>query len=166
MKAHVAYLKYVLRHKWYVFLACKQMGVPFWQAILHDWTKFTCREWMPYVHQFYNPDGTKRGMVRDASGAYDPSAQPAPFQLAWLSHQRNKHHWQAWVVIGDGGSLSPLPIPKRYVIEMVADWKGAGMAILGQDDVFPWYTANRDKMLLHPDTRAMVEMAISNIWRE
>lgn len=164
MKAHIAYLRYVLRHKFYVFLSCRQLGVPFLQAILHDWTKFTPREWAPYVHQFYNPDGTKRD-VRDVTGAYDPNLQSAEFQRAWLSHQRNKHHWQAWISVGDNGSLSPLPIPKRYVLEMVADWKGAGLAISGQEDVYPWYEDNRDKMLLHPDTRAMVEMALSNIWR-
>lgn len=50
---HWKYLKYVVRHKWYVFLACRQLGVPLWQSIIHDWTKFLPREWFPYVRYFY-----------------------------------------------------------------------------------------------------------------
>ena len=161
MKDHVAYLRYVLRHKWYVFLACRQMCVPMHRAILHDWTKFTRREWTPYVHQFYNPDGTKSGGIRDASGAYDPNMQPMEFQLAWLSHQRNKHHWQAWVSLGDGGSLSVLPIPETYVREMIADWIGAGQAISGRKDPRPWYEENKKEIVLNPDTRIMLEALLA-----
>lgn len=164
MRGHLAYLRYVLRHKWFVFLACGEVGASFWLALIHDWTKFTRREWSPYVHQFYNSDGTKRGPIRDASGAYDPNLQPVEFQLAWVLHQRNKHHWQAWVSVGDNGKLSPVPIPKRYVLEMVADWKGAGLAISGKDEAFEWYEKNCDKMILHPDTRAIVKMVLTNIY--
>jgi hypothetical protein len=39
MRRHWMYLKSVLRHKWYVFLACLQFRVPLWSAILHDWDK-------------------------------------------------------------------------------------------------------------------------------
>jgi len=155
VKSHWNYLRYVLRHKWYVFWACLKMGVPIWRALIHDWTKFTRREWSPYVHQFFNPDGTPR-KVRDASGSYDPNAQSLDFKYAWLSHQRNLHHWQAWISIGDGGSLDAMPIPETYIREMVADWIGAGQAISGQGNPMPWYEANKDKMVLHQATRLLV----------
>ena len=54
---HINYLKYVMRHKWYVFLACMRFKVNLWQAISHDWTKFTPSEWFPYVHTFYKKMG-------------------------------------------------------------------------------------------------------------
>jgi hypothetical protein len=53
IQAHWKYLKYVVRHKWYVFLACRQLGVPLWQSIIHDWTKLLPCEWFPYVQFFY-----------------------------------------------------------------------------------------------------------------
>jgi hypothetical protein len=163
VKAHFAYLRYVLRHKWFVFVGCLRLGVPLHQAIIHDWVKFLPIEWGPYVRQFYNPDGSKR-QVRDASGAYDPTKQAVEFQRAWLHHQRQPHHWQAWLSIGDNGSLSPQPIPDRFVREMVADWYGAGMAISGTNDVAGWYQANGAKMVLHLDTRELVERYLQELF--
>lgn len=53
IKANWQYLKYVIRHKWFVFTACRTLGVPWWQSIIHDWTKFLPCEWFPYVRYFY-----------------------------------------------------------------------------------------------------------------
>lgn len=159
MRAHLAYLIYVLRHKWHVFVGCLKLGVPLHQAIVHDWVKFLPIEWPAYVRQFYNPDGTKRA-VRDASGSYDPNKQADAFKRAWLHHQRQPHHWQAWCVVGDRGAIVPLPMPQRFVLEMVADWYGAGMAINGVNDVEGWYLANKDKMVLEEGTRYRVTQAI------
>lgn len=156
MKRHLAYLRYVIRHKWFVFLACLKMRVPIWRAIIHDWSKFTPREWFPYTQQFFNPDGTPR-KVRKASGAYDPNAQSIEFEKAWLFHQCNLHHWQAWISIGDNGNLTALPMPETYAREMIADWIGAGRAISGRIDWRPWYKINKDKMILHPETRQWIE---------
>ncbi|MEW6726891.1 MAG: DUF5662 family protein [Bacillota bacterium] len=49
-----------------------------------------------------------------------------------------------------------LPMPDRYRKEMLADWHGAGKA-QGKPDTKAWYLANKDKMLLHPETRDWVE---------
>ena len=162
MKAHFAYLSYVLRHKWFTFRACLYLHVPFWIALVHDWTKFLPREWFPYVRQFYNKDGTKKPALRDKTGAYDPAAQPIEFQAAWLYHQRNKHHWQAWVSLGNKGHLSVLPIPHVYAREMVADWIGAGAA-QGKVDPKGWYAKNSDKMILHPESRLMIEQILEEL---
>jgi hypothetical protein len=163
MKAHIAYFRYVLRHKWHVFIGCMALGVPLHQAIVHDWVKFL-PIWFPYVRQFYNADGSKR-TVRDASGSYDPNAQSDAFKRAWLHHQKQPHHWQSWISIGDGGNLSPLPIPQRFVLEMVADWYGAGMAISGTKDLERWFLVNKDKMLLEDGTRFRVTQAIKKAER-
>jgi hypothetical protein len=162
VKAHFQYLKYVVRHKWFVARACLKMGVPLWRAIVHDWTKFTPSEWGPYVHQFFNPDGSRR-TVRDKSGAYDPNQQPDAFKFAWLHHQRNKHHWQAWVSIGDFGNITALPMPETYIREMVADWIGAGQAISGETSPVPWYEANKEKKVLHLQTRLRTEELLKRL---
>ena len=157
MKRHIAYFKYVARHKWFVFLACLRLRVPLWRAIVHDWTRYLPVEWGACAHTFFNEDGTRKDIRKSPS--YDPNnaGDVSDFTLAWIHHQKNKHHWQAWVSIGDKGSLKPFPIPETYVREMIADWIGAGTAISGEKDPRPWYEKNKQKMILHSETRKKTE---------
>lgn len=187
MRRHWQYLKYVMRHKWYVFKACLQLGVPLWIAILHDWDKFLPDEWFPYARTFYAPDGTKH---------YQESVD---FARAWMKHQhRNQHHWQYWCNVQFEGGALPLswtniliwdrgtaqefvqrgdpqvqyelrdvddsritvdPMPDVYRREMLADWRGAGAAN-GMYDTALWYHGNKNKMKLHADTRAWIEQQL------
>lgn len=163
IRAHWSYLKYVLRHKWYVFRAARITRCSYWSAIIHDWSKFLPREWFPYVHSFYNSDGSKR-----THGGAGPGETywgiKARFDYAWLRHQHtNPHHWQFWILCNDVDGTYPLPMPPKYVREMIADWVGAGMAISGRKDPNPWYKKNKDKMLLHKDTRQLVEYELLDI---
>jgi len=162
MLNHINYFKTVSTHKWHVFWACLKMGVPVHRAILHDWTKLSPREWFAYVDNFYNKDGSKR-QVRDKTGAYDPNSQPMSFKKAWLSHQRNKHHWQAWVSLGDYGKIETLPIPETYLREMIADWIGAGKAYSGNSDPKGWYEKNKEKMILHGDSKILLERLLEKV---
>jgi hypothetical protein len=154
MRAHLAYLRYVLRHKWFVWLAGRELGVSFWQLLVHDWTKFLPCEWLAYVRSFYNPDGTRRKWTDRTPD------EKESFNAAWNHHQKlNPHHWQYWVLITDSDEprQRALPMPMKYVREMVADWIGAGRAITGHNDVVGWYQKNRDSILLHEQTRMQVE---------
>lgn len=154
MRRHWQYLKYVLRHKWYVFLAGLKIGVPIFILIFHDWDKFMPDEWFPYARTFYKPNGEKQ---------YKPDG--TGFDVAWLKHQnRNKHHWQYWMITWDKGNTECLPMPDVYRREMLADWLGAGKAITGKDNLEDWYWANRDNIKVHPETRLWLEsqMDLSN----
>jgi hypothetical protein len=152
MRRHLAYLRYVLRHKWFVMRGCWIMGASLWLGLIHDLSKFRPSEWMPYARCFYKPDGSKQ---------YDESEE---FNEAWNWHQkRNKHHWQAWIVIMDRGEAFPLPMPEVYIREMICDWIGAGLAITGKMETREWYTKSKDKMLLHPRTRARVEQLMEEL---
>jgi|GEM_PF-401922 len=151
MRRHWQYLKYVLRHKWFVFRAGLKLRVPLLALLLHDWDKFTPGMWLPYARTFRKPNG---------EGQYEPSDA---FFHAWNGHEkRNKHHWQYWVLVKDSGELVPLPMPDRHRREMLADWIGAGRA-LGKPDTRAWYQANSRKIMLHPETRAWVERQLEVI---
>ena len=158
MKRNLAYLRYVLRHKWFVFLEAWNLGIP-WLGLTHDLSKFLPREWSPYAHTFFAADGSYQPRLRDKTGYYDPALVSLDFRQAWLHHQRNKHHWQAWCVIGDGGSISVIDIPLKYRKEMLADWRGAAR-VHGTRGAAQWYWPNRDKLGLHENTRAWLEMTI------
>lgn len=124
------YLIYILCHKWWVAVAMHRVGGSIRLAVLHDWSKFLPGEFFAYRRRFYGDGG-------------------GDFASAWKSHyRRNKHHWEFW-----GGRQ----IPEQYALEMLADWMGAGRAIAGKWEYAEWYKNNRDKMNIHPATRAFVE---------
>lgn len=196
------YGAYVVRHKWFVFLAGLRVGPPpglpvlrhlrWWlQLALHDLSKLRPSEWRPYAVNFYTGprpgelvrvsiDNGDQGLCRVIQAEPDPSGRPnardclvqdsvgrrflafareihrseveAAFDVAWVQHQhRNPHHWQHWVLREDDGATKLLPMPDRYVREMVADWAGAGRAITGKWDPLPWYERTKANRLLEMD---------------
>lgn len=168
MKAHWLYLKYVLRHKWYVFLWCCRYGIPL-AGIVHDLSKFAPVEWFPYVDKFYGgpyPEANHGDMRLWFDDKYTQPWVDRRFDEAWNHHQKvNPHHWQWWVLLEDSGKVKPLDMPLRYRKEMLADWRGAGMAIKGIDETPEWYKKNRGKMQLHPETRQWVEWQLGFVVR-
>lgn len=167
MVVHLKYLRSLLRHKWFVFLECCKLGIP-WLGVIHDWSKFLPSEWLGYAKHFYGDYPSEYDL---ATGGYSGSAKVSKeeigrqFDVAWLHHQhRNKHHWQRWLLTLDSarsdGKLIVLPMPDRYRKEMLADWRGAGRAY-GNPDTSGWYQENKDKISLHPDTREWLEEALN-----
>lgn len=150
---YLKYLKNLLRHKWFVFLEGLKVGANLWLLIIHDLSKFLPDEFIPYARSF------------GGKWKYDERPQWVidAFDVAWLHHQRrNKHHWQYWVLIQDDDPTMCIEMPVRYAYEMVADWRGAGRAYgktkRGDDpNTRNWYAAHQHKMLLHPNTRALIE---------
>lgn len=161
MSAHLRYLSYVARHKWFVLVAGLRTGAPIWQLLVHDWSKFLPSEWFPYVTNFYGdpiPDGGQWHPYGKISAESMRRDRQMRFDRAWLHHQHaNPHHWQHWVLREDSGALKVLPMPRRFILEMVADWAGAGRAITGQWEVAKWYYQNRHLIQLHDATRDTVE---------
>lgn len=152
MRKHWRYLNYVVRHKWFVFVAGLRTGAPLWRLLIHDWSKFLPSEWGPYVATFYG--GWKY--------ADRPAHVVAAFDAAWLHHQHaNPHHWQHWVLREDSGAVKLLPMPQHFMREMVADWMGAGRAITGKWEAGEWYAKNRDKIQIEQQTRIRVEGLLS-----
>lgn len=145
------YLKYILKHKWYVFLAGISLGAPLWALIIHDWQKFTFSEWTPYMKYFMRPE-------QDPSELKDERLKK-DFEKAWLHHiHYGPHHWEYWLLHKKGGGyFKTIEMPDRYRKEMLADWIGAGKAITGFDNTPQWYEENKDKIKLHPTTRIWVE---------
>lgn len=90
---------YVVRHKWFVFVACYRLGIP-WRGLVHDLSKFLPSEWIPYTNFFYGP----KPSPRDSTGYYKPTdTGDKAFDFAWLLHQkRNRHHWQWWLTASTG----------------------------------------------------------------
>jgi hypothetical protein len=171
VKAYLQYLKYVLVHKYFVFVAGLKTKAPIWLLLIHDWSKFLPSEFIPYAQYFYGEDlklkesyqtFTFYGIEENVPFGYFARDR---FNVAWLYHQRrNPHHWQYWYLIQDSDPNFAIPMPEKYVREMVADWAGAGRAITGKWEVSAWYEKNKEKILLHPETRSLVEN-LYRVWR-
>jgi len=163
IKTYWKYLRYVLKHKWFVFLGCLKFKVPLWKAIIHDWDKFLPDEWSGYADWFF---GSKSFEEWSRAKHTYMAAEAAPwgffmkdrFDVAWLFHQnRNRHHWNFWILRNDLSEMFALPMPEADVREMLADWYGAGWAITGKPNPQLWYDRNKDRMNLHPQTRSLIE---------
>jgi len=149
MYKYIQYLSYILRHKWYVFLECRKLGIP-WTGVTHDLSKFRPSEFFPYVNHFYGrpcvPYNKKDDYVADVA-----------FDTAWLHHQRrNPHHWQYWLLTNDEDLPCTLEMPMRYRKEMLADWRGAHKA-QGGKDLVAWYTYNQSSIELASNTKRWIQ---------
>ncbi|MES2360086.1 MAG: DUF5662 family protein [Gemmatimonadota bacterium] len=137
--AIVKHFNYLFWHKVYVFRAGVKRGVPLRQLLVHDWSKFLPSEFVPYTRRFF-------------LGREDPETQ-LQYELAFGLHcSRSPHHWEHWVVDG-----YPMKMPRQFALEMLADWDGAGMAKNGKNNTVAWYLANREHLMLHVQTRALIE---------
>lgn len=150
MRRYIAYLKAVIRHKWYVAIEGWKLGVPLHRLIIHDFDKFYPSMLIAYAQNFYNPDGTSRR-----------GKQTEAFKRTWNNHQkRNRHHWQYWLLTMDDGGTEPLMMDRKDILEMIADWRGAGRAYNPDwmpDETVKWYMKRWDRLILHPATRSLVE---------
>lgn len=113
MNKYFKYLAYIVRHKWYVYLECCKLGIPF-LGITHDNSKLSFEEFVPYVEAFYGDYGysfiadkceTNLDLIPPEIAAAMRAAHRLTmelFDVAWLYHQhRNPHHWQYWCLRED-----------------------------------------------------------------
>ena len=159
MKRYWAYLKYVLRHKWFVFVECCKDGMPL-TGLLHDMNKLCPKLFVPYARFFYAPDGTKIER-RDKSGYYNPfNTGDKAFDLAVKTHlMSNPHHWQYWVLPLGKQEVMVYPMSRKALREMVCDWRGAAKAN-GTPGLKDWYDKNKHSLVLHDESRKVLEKLI------
>jgi hypothetical protein len=165
---YLKYLKYLLKHKYYVAIECFKCGL-IWRGLMHDFSKFYPSEFINYARFFYGKKGSDIKKGRDKTGYYKPTdTGDKNFDFAWLLHQkRNRHHWQWWILPEDEGGTKIFQIEEPYLTEMICDWVGAGKAqghFSPPNDKYlevrKWYKKNGDKMQLDDRTRGQIEFKI------
>lgn len=110
------HLKTINKHRRIVRKWCFKLGIPF-RGLVHDLSKYSPKEFS--IYKYYSGNRSPHDNARDELG-YSPS---------WLYHRnRNKHHWEYW--IDSFEQMNPMKIPYKYVVEMVADFIGAGQAYM------------------------------------
>ena len=121
-------------------------------ANAHDQSKYDKEEYDAYDKYFYG------------NRSYEVVEN---FKLAWLHHiHQNPHHWQHWVLINDDDGTYALEMPKEYVIEMLSDWWAFSHQSGNLYEIFDWYKEHTKKMILHNNTKKLVEDILNKIKAE
>jgi len=144
---YLKYLFYIFEHKWNILIECWKVGL-YWHGITHDLSKFRPSEFIPYARFFDKKNRAKEYKQSDESDI--------DFQKAWNLHQkRNKHHWNYWVSVTRKNQIIPLPMPKKYVKQMICDWRAMSRKFGGTAQEF--FKKNKNKMILHEMTITFIE---------
>lgn len=140
MKNTLKYIKYIIVHKYWVFVECIKNG-QYIHAFTHDLSKLRPSEFFPYLEKFY---GSGKNIEE--------------FKMAWQHHHnRNKHHWNYWVQ----SNGEPLAMPKKYVDQMIADWRAMGRVF--EEKAGTYFMLHRNKMKLHLKT---IDLVLNSLKRE
>ena len=133
------------KHILYVREAGDDLGVDVMLLYHHDESKWSLAEFPAYAQHFH---GDKRATMK-------------MFAAAWLHHiHANPHHPEHWIFPDgwspDGSELENgvMEMPKKYALEMVADWMGASMAYTKSWEMDEWLKANMPEIRVHSATAA------------
>lgn len=145
------HFKTVVYHKFLVMKGCFEVGL-YRQGLLHDLSKFSPSEFLVGA-RYYQGNRSPNNGERDAIG----------YSSAWLHHKgRNKHHYEYWIDYSSrAGGMVPVPMPEKYVAEMLMDRIAASKVYEGDKytDTSPlaYFLKGVEKAPIHPDTSALLE---------
>ena len=149
------HLKNVFIHKWWVFYYACKLGIP-WMGLIHDLSKFSWVELGESI-KYYQGDKSPIPVAKKENG----------YSKAWQHHKGcNKHHYEYWIDNVDG-DIKLVPMPYKYVLELVADWLGAYRVYNGKEDFeaeYNWWKNKCEHLtLIHPATRDLIGWILSYI---
>ncbi|MDO4622449.1 MAG: DUF5662 family protein [Eubacteriales bacterium] len=116
------HFKTITKHKILVTRYCFRMGL-YKQGLMHDMSKYSpteFREGAKYWQGIRSPHVAER--------------KDKGYSEAWLHHAgRNKHHFEYWIDYGFNCDtiIHGVPIPRKYIAEMIADRISASRVYLG-----------------------------------
>ena len=137
----------ITRHRWLVRQGCFRIGL-YWQGLTHDLSKYSPTEFLTGVRYF---QGTRspNAAERDEKG----------YSEAWMHHKgRNRHHYEYWTDLNKVSKVyEAIPMPRKYLAEMVMDRRAACMVYQGKDyhpsSALEYFDKSRERLLMHPQTK-------------
>ncbi len=155
------HFKTISYHKLLVARGCFRVGL-YRQGILHDLSKYSPTEFRVGM-KYYQGTRSPNDAEREALG----------YSGAWLHHKgRNRHHFEYWVDYSGKkpGETRPVPMPGRYIAEMIMDRIAACKIYKGKDytDAAPYeyYLKGKNNLLMHPKTARTLERMLKMLAEE
>ena len=140
------HLHTVCRHRRLVRQGCFRMGL-YWQGLTHDLSKFSPSEFLTGIH-YYQGTRSPNTAEREERG----------WSEAWMHHKgRNRHHWEYWTDLDQKTrTYAPVPMPQKYLAEMVADRIAACKTYEGSSytdaSALRYLERSNESRLMHPET--------------
>ena len=141
------HLKTITHHKRLVMQGCFRVGL-YRQGICHDLSKYSPTEFLNGA-KYYQGTRSPNNAEREDKG----------YSEAWMHHKgRNPHHYEYWTDINRAsGQYEPLPVPRKYLVEMIMDRRAACMTYQGKnyrdDSALIYFDRSLEKQRMHPQTR-------------
>ena len=147
------HFKTITSHKLLVMKYCFKVGL-YRQGLLHDLSKYSPTEFLVGA-KYYQGTRSPNNAEREETG----------LSTSWLHHKgRNKHHFEYWVDYGIGAEhvLAGMPMPRKYIAEMIMDRISASRVYSpqGYTDASPlaYYEKGKEKLwFIHEDTKEQLE---------
>ena len=149
------HLKTVARHRKLVRQGCFQVGL-YWQGLTHDLSKFSPAEFSVGA-KYFQGNRSPNSAERDEKG----------YSESWMHHKgRNKHHWEYWTDLNlELGQYAPVPMPRRYLAEMVMDRIAACKVYQGKDytdgSALVYLLKGRERIRMHRQTQQELEYILT-----
>lgn len=154
LKGFFGHLRTINRHRHKVIAHCAKAGI-LWQGLRHDLSKYSPTEFIPGVKYFQGTRSPNEA-ERELNG----------YSLAWMHHKgRNRHHYEYWTDMNrETKCYEPVPMPRRYFVEMVMDRRAACMTYQGKayrdDSALQYFERSREKDLMHPETSRQLRFVL------
>lgn len=146
----------ICKHKYYVGKYCWKLGL-YKQGILHDMSKFSPIEFFESV-KYYQGDRSPIDACKEDKG----------YSEGWLHHKgRNPHHYEYYMDNFDNGGEA-LIMPKKYALELICDYIGAGKAYMGKNFTYQkeyewWLNKNRNLLAMHPAINVFIDQCLNDL---
>ena len=140
------HFKTITYHRFLVCQGCFRVGL-YWQGLIHDLSKYSKTEFATGV-KYYQGDRSPNAAEREKKG----------FSEAWIHHKgRNPHHYEYWTDLSRAsGQYESVPMPRKYLAEMVMDRRAACMVYQGKNyhpgAELEYLEKSRERLLMHPET--------------
>ena len=137
----------ITRHRWLVRQGCFQVGL-YWQGLLHDLSKYSPTEFCVGA-KYYQGTRSPNAAEREQKG----------FSEAWMHHKgRNRHHYEYWSDMSPVTKVyEPVPMPRKYLVEMVMDRRAACKVYQGENytdgSALAYFEKSRERVLMNEKTR-------------
>jgi len=141
------HFKTITKHRWLVRAGGCRVGL-YRQGLTHDLSKYSPTEFLIGA-KYYQGTRSPNAAEREDKG----------YSEAWMHHKgRNRHHYEYWTDMNrETRTYEPIPMPRKYLVEMVMDRRAACMTYQGKayrdDSPLKYLEKSREKSLMHPKTR-------------
>ena len=144
----LAHLRTINRHRRLVRRHCFRCGL-IWQGLTHDLSKYCPSEFFVGAKYFQGDRSPNDAERRDVGASH-----------SWMHHKgRNKHHYEYWTDYCFGEAeprYVPVPMPEKYIIEMLCD-RVAACEVYHKNDFdrsqpLAYFERCHTDNLMHPET--------------